>query len=405
MKQLSSAVVLTVIVAALGVVASFFVPLPQSAKAVDFYANLALSVAIVTFYVGASIIIAKGFAAFTSKLRRPYTLIFVGLSAAGFAYLMISGLAVFDNLGAAIYSTLTAIPFIASSILTFIGTSMLAKNFSVRHLVTKWWFTVIVVVVTSLLLVVLPHAPSPTAEADFDSANVLSALAIVLFGFSAYQVVLIKRQASVAFTNALAWLCLSLFMTSVVAGGGSTLVVMVVGGASEQSILLAALVPSLFAAALFVRSAYSFNKIVEAADVHDETVARNFFGKPLSAQAETKVTSIDIVMYAANLVSQPKEIDGIMDDVRMVTSHLHQGDALGNEDNRRLLEVYTKIEDYLLTRETIRVFTKDALRQDIAQKLRLTASSDTFWPLLTKDEQQTSTPSTPVAFTTAGSAV
>lgn len=69
-----------------------------------------------------------------------------------------------------------------------------------------------------------------------------------------------------------------------------------------------------------------------------------------------------------------------MDDVRLVTSHIHPGESITPEDEEKLLRIYLRLEQYLLTKETVRVFTQDSLRQDIAQKLRLTSdTSNTFW--------------------------
>jgi len=342
------------------------------------------------FYIGASVIIAMGFGAFTSKLRRPYIVIFTGLSLAGLAYFELSALAALGQLNAAIYGTLIVAPFIVSAMLTFAGTRMLAKAFGVRNIAMRWWFAIGIIVAASVLLAVMPHASSPTPESEFDFANALNIWAIVLFGLGAYHVLRIKRHSSVAFINPLAWLSLSLFTTSVLAGGGSTLMVMAVGGASDQAILLAALVPSCFAAVLFLRSAYSFNKIVYSTDTAGLSVARNFFGKPLESLTETSTTSVDIVMYTAGLVSNPSEIDPLLEHVRLVTSHLQNGQQIAEQDEQTLMNVYLQVEDYLLNKESLRVFTKDSLRQDVAQKLRLTAGTvGTFWPKL---NQSYSTP-------------
>ncbi len=394
MKRVRLAVITTLAVTAAGMINSLLVPLPKGAVPLDFHVNLALSIAIVTLYVGASMCIAMGFGEFTSKLRRPYTFMFIGLSVGGVAYLELSALAFIGQLGDAIYGTLTVIPFIGSALLTFAGARMLAKTFNVRTIVTSWWFSLGVVVAVSLLLAVLPHASGATQEADFDVANALNICAIVFYGFSAYLVLVIKRQASVAFINALAWLSISLFVTSLVGGVGSTILVMLLNDSNQQLILLCALVPSAAGAALFLRSAYSFNKITESTDVQGLSVARNFFGKPLKSSTNTHTTSVDIVIYAANLASQPKEIDDILDNVRRVTSLMQQGAGATAEDNERLLQAYLKVEEYLLTKETVRLFTKDNLRQDIAQKFRLTAeSTNTFWPKLNSGHAQAAPPS------------
>lgn len=383
MNKVRLAILTTSVIALLASLLSLLVPPPAAVNTFDFYFNFSLSVATILLYVGGSVVIVMGFGAFTSKLRRPYTLIFTGLIIWGLSYLQLPVLMLLDRLNDNLFLSISAVPYIGSSLLVFIGTRMLARTFNVTSIATRWLFVFGVLVAVSILIVVAPHGYTSSEEADFDAANVLLTAATTLFGLAAYNILRVKRQASVAFINPLAWLYLSMFLSFGVAGVGSTVLALIFGNSTNGLVLAAAVAPSALAAVLFVRSAYSFNRIVESTDAQGLSVVRSFFGKPLRPLTQTQTSSVDIVIYAASLASQPKEIDEILDEVRLVTSRTQKGGSVNAADNEHLLHAYLKVKQYLLAKETVRVFTKDSLRQDIAQKLRLTAqSSGTFWPKL-----------------------
>ncbi len=383
MKKVRSTVLATVIITLLGSLLSLLVPLPAAVNAFDFYFNFSLSIATILLYIGGSVAIVMGFGAFTDKLRRPYTILFTGLIIWGLSYLQLPLLMLLNRLDDNLFLSISAVPYIGSSLLVFVGTRMLARTFNVTSIATRWLFVLGALVATSVLVVVVPHGYTPSKEADFDAANVLLTAATTLFGLGAYNILRVKRQASVAFINPLAWLSLSMSLSFAVAGVGSTVLALIFGNSTNGIVLATAVAPSALAAVLFVRSAYSFNKIVVSADAQGLSVARSFFGKPLTPLTKTQISSVDIVTYTASLASQPREIDEILDEVRLITSRARTDESMNATDNERLLQVYLKVEQYLLTKETVRVFTKDSLRQDIAQKLHLTAqSSGTFWPKL-----------------------
>jgi hypothetical protein len=94
------------------------------------------------------------------------------------------------------------------------------------------------------------------------------------------------------------------------------------------------------------------------------------------------VSSIDIVIYAANLVSDPRNIDPILDRLRTITARMGAQTTVSATDQEVLRQIYLTIEQYLIERETVRVFTRDSLRQTIANDLRLTNAPGTFWESL-----------------------
>ena len=110
---------------------------------------------------------------------------------------------------------------------------------------------------------------------------------------------------------------------------------------------------------------------------------RDFFGKLRKPSTlRTPISSIDIVVYAAQLVSNPESIDDMLDSLRMITSHLEPGQQPTPQDNAELENIYSKVEQYLLEQEPIRKFTQETLRQEIQNKLHLLQqqTTTTFWP-------------------------
>lgn len=79
-------------------------------------------------------------------------------------------------------------------------------------------------------------------------------------------------------------------------------------------------------------------------------------------------TMLDAVMFAASLVSKTSDIDTQLDRVRAITAQ-RTSTQLTKEDDKTLHEVYTYIEDYLVTKESLRAFTHESVRKRIQNYL------------------------------------
>ncbi|MET0779704.1 MAG: hypothetical protein ABWY71_02620 [Candidatus Saccharimonadales bacterium] len=106
----------------------------------------------------------------------------------------------------------------------------------------------------------------------------------------------------------------------------------------------------------------------------------------LTNRAESRpVTSVDIVVYVAGMVSDISQIDSYLDGMRSVTAQHQAGAPYSDSDQQKLYAVYREIETYLVTKERLRSFDTISLRTDIAQHFGLDKNngSQTFWPHLT----------------------
>jgi hypothetical protein len=113
--------------------------------------------------------------------------------------------------------------------------------------------------------------------------------------------------------------------------------------------------------------------------------AHNFIGvTTLEKAGDThEVSSVDIIVYAAGLVSNRAEIEKTLDTMRTITARFGSGRSMSAEDQRQLREAYLEIERYLTTRDPAQRFTAADLRELVSSTLHLDSRPGaTFWPQL-----------------------
>jgi len=94
------------------------------------------------------------------------------------------------------------------------------------------------------------------------------------------------------------------------------------------------------------------------------------FGQSKPATDTAPKTALDLVTFAAGLVSNTAEVDPTLDKVRGITAQLGPDQEPADADKQILFDVYLQIETYLTTKESIRTFTKDDLRSRLSPELR-----------------------------------
>jgi hypothetical protein len=94
--------------------------------------------------------------------------------------------------------------------------------------------------------------------------------------------------------------------------------------------------------------------------------------------------SIDIITYIASLASNPRAIDPLLDEFRVLTASLDNGkQALNSAQQATLYKIYVSLEDYLTEKDAVRTYQRSVLREFIAKKLEESHStSRTFWPFV-----------------------
>lgn len=88
-----------------------------------------------------------------------------------------------------------------------------------------------------------------------------------------------------------------------------------------------------------------------------------------SLSSEEINSALDLATYAGSLASNPSDIDLLLDPVRRITATHSLEDGLASADEAVLFRVYLELEAYLMTRDPIRTYSKEELRQRIGPDL------------------------------------
>lgn len=95
----------------------------------------------------------------------------------------------------------------------------------------------------------------------------------------------------------------------------------------------------------------------------------SLFGLSKDNKDVRQKTILDLVVYTTGLVSNSRKIDPLIDRVRRITATLAPGQELSQKDVDALIDIYLKIEQYLIANEALRSFTKLELRSRIDPEL------------------------------------
>ncbi len=395
-------VLLTILVAIMAGTASLVVPTPAGKAWVSFHFYLGLSLVAAVLYLGGSWLSIKGLGGFTKELKRAYILMCLGFSLFGLSQVELPVLIALDKIQSFWReSGIIALPFVGALVCIYAGSRFFARLFNLKDFSTAIWFEVIGALVLMGGFALLPHAAPTTTELAYDASASATVWNFFTAALCTVYMLRVRRIASVMYTNAVAWLSLT-FGVIAFTGGSYLIAITFLGDGHTEIISTLSLVPLALAAVLLLRSAYAFNLAGVSADTAEKSVARTFFGKPRALQLQQTTTSIDIVTFTANMASDARSIDTLLDGVREITSTLKQSQVLSDIEQQKLMDIYLQIEQYLVEKEPVRSFTKDVLRQHIAQKLELTSGdSRTFWNRLPATQVTPTAPATELTPNTA----
>lgn len=107
------------------------------------------------------------------------------------------------------------------------------------------------------------------------------------------------------------------------------------------------------AAVLFLRASYEFRLLTARED------------NAGTATVTTDRDYIDSLIAVANLASNPRAIDPIMDDMRVITSSLPKDGLLSGSQKSQLVTVYRKLEDYLMCQDPLRTYAQNEVREQV----------------------------------------
>lgn len=98
-----------------------------------------------------------------------------------------------------------------------------------------------------------------------------------------------------------------------------------------------------------------------------------------SAQPSQQISDqdyIDSIIAVAGLTATPQDIDPILDDLRILTSHKEPGRHFTVQEKQQLLGVYSRLEAYFLRdADPLRTFTPEQLHRYVAPAFRTLLST------------------------------
>lgn len=308
----------------------------------------------------------NGLKYFKSGLKQACITLCIGIGLFGLAQVQLPLISLFEW-GFWINSGGLAIPYLLGVIGIFLGIRLFARLLSIKSLLSSSLLALFVTIIVSVGVAALPHVKVATDELSYDIALALSIWNSVFITFAAILAFRIRQNIGPAYTHSMTWLFRALVIISF-AGWHYTVVQLTMTTGHWYYDYSLTILPFVAGAFVLVLAGRSFNSINMPVETDEVTPVRS---RKVQKAAPDAWLELDIVLYLASLVSNPTEVDVILDDVRLVTAHSQPGQALPEKDKQILARVYTQLENYLLHKDALRVFTLKDLRQGIAKKFVL----------------------------------
>ncbi len=357
----------------------FAVPRPPGAEATALYSPLGAPLSIFDALIALSgaLLFFLTLKNFRPELKPAYRLIaiaqlVIGLGAMLFPYVEYYNLWVTYP----ILTLLTYAGYFFGSILMYLGARKFHIILGFRSKLASVWVAVGLTLLAWGLHAFLPHAPVGAEqglnEAGYDAFEIVSTLPLVFYGAALYLVWRLYQQTGSGYRKIFTWLSIGIELQLLAAL--NTAILEVIGYHNWYFASRVYIIPAILADIGIFWAAYQFNAFGK---VHKRPQSKG--------GVQDVVTSMDIIVYLAGSVADKAQIDAYLDGMREVTSRLHAGQAPDDAQQQELLAVYLQIEELLLTKDKLRAFDRQDLRNDLNQRFDLDSRGGaTFWPLLEK---------------------
>lgn len=317
-------------------------------------------------YTSAAILFTINLDVYKAKLRRAYIGIAAGTLINGAGTLQVSVIASLSAWHSPyVLAGGMMMPFLLGSLIHYLAIRYLARLVGARHLFVRSWITLPLALAIAFSTSLLPHVATTFSEVGYDIGIGVIAWSAWLAFVNAILVLGVRHQAGDLYKRAMAWLAGALFMSFLVlvSQGLYSLVT------TDLDHILVTVTNTLtvISGAIWLRASYAFAITKYYQD--GMPLLRLLFGQSQPQTADRPKTVIDMVTYAAGLVSNSSAIDPLLDDVRAITVRLRPDESLSGSDKQTLIKVYLKIEHYLVTQEPIRTYTPAELRSQLDPSL------------------------------------
>jgi hypothetical protein len=283
------------------------------------------------------------------------------------------------NIGFWVDSGAIALPYLIGVISIFWSMRSLTRLLEVKSIWRSGLVAFAATVLISAIVALLPHVKVAIDELSYHIALSLSIWNSVFITFATILAFKVRQQIGLSYADAMNWLFRALAILSF-AGWHYTLVQVFFTINDWYYDYSIALIPFVVGGLTLVIAGFTFSSINNTDQKNDAALAPKATVKKSSPTVLTPSQELEVIVYVANLASNPSDIDPILDEVRFITSRLQPGQAPSLEDQKVLDSVYTKLEDYLLHQDPLRVFTVDELHERIAKRFGFSNSvKTTLW--------------------------
>ena len=327
----------------------------------EFRVTMALSVTAAILNLIAIPFFLAGLKHFKAGLKRACIILCIGIGLFGLAQVQLPLISLFEW-GFWIDSGGLAIPYLLGVIGIYWGMRSFTQLLAIKSSFNSPLLTLLATTIIAIGVALLPHVTVATDELSYDVALALSIWDSVVITFAAILTFKLRQKIGATYTRSMTWLFGALAILSF-AGWHYTIIQLTMTTGDWYYDYSFTIIPFVAGAFALVLAGYSFNSINKLHETGDTTASIK--GRETTPAASLE---LEIVLYLASLVSNPVEVDIILDNVRLVTARSQPGRPLPVKDRQILARVYAQLEDYLLHKDPLRAFAIDDLRKSIAKK-------------------------------------
>ena len=340
---------------------SFLLPVFGGTDPLQVHIRTSVSVTAAALSAGAATWFLTGLKSFKRDLRVAYRLLATGIILWGLALMQLPIMGLFDlwnswwgNSGALI------IPFMIGSFTIYLGMRRFGRLMRLKTRLTSIWFMlliqVFVMAISAGAASFLPLYPFEGIE-TFTATVGWSAAFLITSAYIAWR---IRNVIGREYLDAMKWLTIALGGYAFASMHEYTINFFL---AFESPYLLYGLsiIPFALASLILVQASRKFYLVT----IHASTASAR-----TSSSALTDRDYIDTIVNIAGLASRPTEIDTILDDLRIITLTHDKDLGLSAKEKKQLIHIYYSLEQYLVTDEPLRNFTKQELRAQVSPSFR-----------------------------------
>lgn len=335
-----------------------------------FFAGLVI---ITLMHIGASIIFILGLKGFQKRLRKAYLIIcasFLMLVAVLIQGVVLAALGAYES--DYVLWGASDIPVVLMMFLAYFGVRTIAQLIEVRSVFLKPWVVFLLALGVGLVAALMPTTRIDYPEIVIDVSAFIFAVEaaicviVALLAFKTFQ------NTSVLYKKSFRWLGVYYGIVALVLCANVLAQLYLPFthwywqfGVSYMAYNVVSFV-AIFAAISFNRVAYAEQQVIASSGNHTKSQQQN---------------PVDVVTFLAQFASNPREIGSALDSVRLITTRptYRSGMQLSEADQTNIAKTYLDIENLLVTKESVRKFTKEQLRQMIEVRFEASVNASAFW--------------------------